>query len=450
MDSHEIRHELDLPVALREVLSGLNCNRIAELLNRDCQCVSLDRGRLRDELMKDPSGAELYRMIEGRPHLFSDSVVFVSEACLRRMEEIIAAVERVVALPAYQQRVLPYAPETARYAPAAKSVFLGYDFHQGAQGPQLIEVNTNAGGAMLNGVLGRAQQACCESVAVMLPGLSAGHLEQTLFDMFMAEWRAERGERRLSRVVIMDERPEEQYLYPEFVLFQQLFERRGVAAAIVEPAALEYRDGALWQGGQRVDLVYNRLTDFYFERPEHESLRAAYLSGAAVFTPHPRAHALYADKRNLALLTDEAVLVELGVDRQTREVLLSGIPRTELVRREDADALWSRRKQLFFKPAAGFGSRAAYRGDKLTRRVFEEILDGDYVAQALVAPSERRLDVGSEKVDLKLDIRNYVYDGEIQLLAARLYQGQTTNFRTPGGGFAPVLTVPCAGAACPG
>jgi hypothetical protein len=30
----------------------------------------------------------------------------------------------------------------------------------------------------------------------------------------------------------------------------------------------------------------------------------------------------------------------------------------------------------------------------------------------------------------------------VQLLAARTYQGQTTNFRTEGGGFAPVLQVP--------
>jgi hypothetical protein len=41
---------------------------------------------------------------------------------------------------------------------------------------------------------------------------------------------------------------------------------------------------------------------------------------------------------------------------------------------------------------------------------------------------------------LKLDIRNYIYNGRVQLLAARLYEGQTTNFRTPGGGFAPVFT----------
>lgn len=40
---------------------------------------------------------------------------------------------------------------------------------------------------------------------------------------------------------------------------------------------------------------------------------------------------------------------------------------------------------------------------------------------------------------MKADIRCYVYNGQIQLVAARLYQGQTTNFRTPGGGFAPVF-----------
>ena len=43
---------------------------------------------------------------------------------------------------------------------------------------------------------------------------------------------------------------------------------------------------------------------------------------------------------------------------------------------------------------------------------------------------------------LKMDLRNYVYDGEVQLIAARLYQGRTTNFRTPGGGFAPVFYPP--------
>ena len=41
---------------------------------------------------------------------------------------------------------------------------------------------------------------------------------------------------------------------------------------------------------------------------------------------------------------------------------------------------------------------------------------------------------------LKADIRCYAYAGQVKLVTARLYQGQTTNFRTPGGGFAPVFT----------
>jgi hypothetical protein len=75
--------------------------------------------------------------------------------------------------------------------------------------------------------------------------------------------------------------------------------------------------------------------------------------------------------------------------------------------------------------------------------VFETILAGDYIAQRLVPPSGRRLRVGGIPTDLKMDLRNFVYRGRIQLAAARLYRGQTTNFRTPGGGFAAVVALPC-------
>jgi hypothetical protein len=42
---------------------------------------------------------------------------------------------------------------------------------------------------------------------------------------------------------------------------------------------------------------------------------------------------------------------------------------------------------------------------------------------------------------LKYDMQCYVYDDQIQLGAARLYQGQTTSFRTAGRGFSPVRVV---------
>ncbi|HCT40204.1 MAG TPA: hypothetical protein DF427_03310, partial [Moraxellaceae bacterium] len=153
-------------------------------------------------------------------------------------------------------------------------------------------------------------------------------------------------------------------------------------------------------------------------------------------------HALYADKRNLALLSDAATLQALGVPAATQTILLENIPHTEVVNAADAERLWQQRRQLFFKPNAGFGSRAAYRGDKLTKRVWEEILQGDYVAQALVTPGERTITAEPDAQTLKFDLRTYTYDGDVQWVAARLYQGQTTNFRTPGGGFAPVYSTP--------
>jgi hypothetical protein len=55
-----------------------------------------------------------------------------------------------------------------------------------------------------------------------------------------------------------------------------------------------------------------------------------------------------------------------------------------------------------------------------------------------VTPGERTISVGESEQVLKFDVRNDMYDGHVQSLAARLYQGQTTNFRTPGEGFAPV------------
>lgn len=78
------------------------------------------------------------------------------------------------------------------------------------------------------------------------------------------------------------------------------------------------------------------------------------------------------------------------------------------------------RRQLFFKPAKGFGARAAYRGDKLTRRVWGEILAGDFVAQALVLPGERLIEVDGIRTALKFDLRAYTYDNAVQLLAARM------------------------------
>jgi hypothetical protein len=417
--------------------------RSAESLNRGCVCRPLDPDRLCRELEAEPSLAGLCEDIaRTRPHLFSATAVFISREQFNRIAAMIAAVESVVAVPGYQESVLARAPRIAQLDPGPLGVFLGFDFHLTSRGPQLIEINTNAGGALLNTVLARSQQACCrEMVTEFQPTADLNNLEQIFFTMFSEEWRRQRGEARLGRVAIVDDDPAGQYLYPEIRLFERMFARFGAEAVIADARELVWREGRLWHRAQPVGLIYNRLTDFYLEEPAHAALRAAYEAGVVVVTPHPRAHALYADKRNLVTLSDDGTLTALGAPTEACAILLAGVPRTESVTPERAEALWAERRKLFFKPATGYGSKAAYRGDKLTRRVWNEITRGDYVAQALVAPSERRLEIDSAETDLKLDVRAYVYGGVIQLVAARLYEGQTTNFRTPGGGFAPVFVV---------
>ena len=368
-------------------------------------------------------------LVASHPSLFSHAELHLPAATLRAIADLVVAIESVVALPADQQRVLAWAPASAQQAVAARSVFFGYDFHLAVAGPKLIEINTNAGGGMLNSRL------------LMAHGQdeAAARIEQAFVEMFRREWRLMRGDAPLQRIAIVDENPGQQYLAPEFELFRQLFERHGIAAVVADPGELTRDGNRLLDKGEVVDLIYNRLTDFALDAAVNADLRAVFAADGIVVTPHPRAHALYADKRNLILLSDESALIQLGVPEATRQTLLAGIPRTVAVAAADGERFWSERKRWFFKPAAGFGSRAAYRGDKLTKRVFEEILQGGYIAQEIVPPSEHTVLVDDEMQAMKADIRAYVYQGSVQLFSARLYQGQTTNFRTPGGGFAPVF-----------
>jgi hypothetical protein len=317
---------------------------------------------------------------------------------------------------------------------------MGYDFHITDVGPKLIEVNTNAGGAFLNALLAKAQLACCKEM-MQRPRLPAGEsFNAQVVSMFEAEWRLQKAGRPLQRIAIVDDAPLTQYLYPEFVLAREMLVKAGYDAVIAAPQQFRFEHGGLTLDGRTVDLVYNRLVDFALEQPEHQALRDAYVSGAAALTPNPRVHAVMADKRNLILLSDPASLEKLGVPASLREIL-KGIPRTVLVDAANADELWKTRRRLFFKPARGHGSKAVYRGDKITRGVFEEITHGEYVAQEFAPPGERMMRVDGIDTPRKIDVRLYAYAGRALLAAARLYQGQATNFRTPGGGFAPVFAV---------
>jgi len=417
---------------------------LADALNRSCQCIAVNQEKLQESLQAGfGQPGSLARLRESHPNLLADFPIFVAREHIAAMQDVIDAIENVVSLESYRDTVLAWAPDIAKHTGASQGVFFGYDFHLTTDGPRLIEVNTNAGGALLLQHVASAQQACCREVGDFFPGPKGiDDIQQVFVDMFRDEFQAERPDDELTCVAIVDEDPESQYLSPEFELFREMFVSHGIEAIIADPSDFKLQANSLIADGSTVDLVYNRLTDFYLESQACATLREAFETAAAVFTPSPRAHALYANKRNLTVLSDEDALRTMRVPEHVIKTLSVAVPRSVLVSADNADELWAERRHLFFKPVWGYGSRGTYKGAKLTRKTWASILEADYVAQALVPPGERLLVTDSATHSFKVDLRCYVYRGEIQLLGARIYRGQTTNFRTDGGGLAAVFTTP--------
>ncbi len=411
----------------------------AEQLNRECFCVTLDQAALGGALRAEAGDTEFaQRLMTTRPHLFSHTPVFLPKSDGAAMRAIVDALETAASLEGYRDAAMAWAPDIARSDFGPRGAFMGYDFHLGDDGPKLIEINTNAGGAFLNAFLARAQIACCAAVDRALASSTLDTFEASVIAMFEAEWGLQRGGAKLRQIAIVDDAPEEQYLHPEFVLAQKLLERHGYEAVIADGRTLRYEGNVLQAEGRTIDLVYNRLVDFALEAPQHAPLRSAYCDGAVVLTPNPGNHALFADKRNLTLLSDQSAMRAFGL-ADAHLAVLAGLPAAVRVNDANAPQLWEQRKRYFFKPASGHGGKAVYRGDKLTRSVWDAVRAGEYIAQEFAPPSQRTIMLGDERVQRKLDVRLYTYRGELLLAAARLYQGQTTNFRTPGGGFAPVF-----------
>lgn len=353
---------------------------------------------------------------------------------LGRMIRLVRALYRLASLPAYRAGVLSQVPETARFDPGHDAVMMGYDFHLQNDRPQLIEVNTNAGGALL------ALLAHFPSAALAREQLP-NRLRREFLAAFAEEMhRFSRGAAgRPEHIAIVDEAPETQFLYGEMQAFAEMFRDWGVAVTIADPASLTAGPQGVWAGGRRVDLIYNRHCDFYLEGPPMAGIRAAYLAGAVCLTPNPFVYGLLADKRRLPLWSDPVALAALGVAPADLYLLREAVPESRLLAEADREELWSGRAGWVFKPVSRFGSRGVLLGGKISRTRFDTLDPADTLVQRLVPPSVSP--PCGERPAMKTDFRLFVYRTRVLGVTARLYQGQVTNLRTPGGGFAPVRRV---------
>lgn len=361
--------------------------------------------------------------------VISPTTVELPRPALREMLRLMRALYALGNLPAYRHLVLPQLPEAARFDPGHDAVMMGYDFHLGADGPRLIEVNTNAGGGLL---AYQAQSGFKSGKVTDLDRLQGGFLNS------FSEELIRYGRADLKRVAIIDEAPQEQFLYHEMLTYAELLRQQGVDAQVVDPADLQADEAGVFLQGKPVDLVYNRHCDFYLDSEVMAGLRAAYLAGSVCLSPNPFVYGLLADKRRMILWSDEQVLRELGLSTRKRELLLRIVPKSRLLADVDVDQTWQQRKQLAFKPVTRFGSRGVLLGRKISRKRFDELAADETLVQQLVPPSEVAAEDGEV---MKADFRLFAYRNRLLGVAARLYQGQVTNMRTPGGGYAPVRIV---------
>lgn len=353
---------------------------------------------------------------------------------IEQMQNLITAVEKVITISNEKNNNSSNSSNIRN--DNLKGIFMGYDFHLQNNNenknitPKLIEINTNAGGAFLN---------LCLLNAIYKN--DKNNVADKLANEFVAMFKNEfaifsNNQKNLQTIAIVDENPSEQFLYPEFEICQKILVKNNIQTIISSPENLSIQNNNLYYNNSiKIDFVYNRLTDFYLRsNAKNNALLTAYQNDFAAISPNPKIYDLYANKNNLINLLNADFLDNLNIDNQSKNILLKHIPKILKVKNNDTEYLWKQRKNLFFKTAEGYGSKAVYRGDKLTKKVFAEIIESDaYLAQEIIPPSEHLLK--NINAVMKADFRCYCYNGKIQLVAARLYQGQTTNFRTENGGF---------------
>lgn len=288
------------------------------------------------------------------------------------------------------------------------------DFHYSEhQGLKLIEINTNAAFLALGLLMYDFRQ-----VPLPVP-FSFEDFTNCLLNEYDLCFKKKITLAELN-VAIVDAHPEEQRLFIEFLVYREALRKQNINVDF-----FDYRDEKL----KNYNFIYNRHTDFFLQDPESKNLKDLYTESKACLSPHPFEYAALADK----------ALFEVWPTLDEAHSLLPFLPETKSLSKDLSEVIWKDRKKYFFKPKNAFGSKQSYRGSSISRKAFEEICNENFIAQEYLTPSEVLFELNGETHKFKYDLRAHFYKNKVQMITARLYQGQVTNLQTALGGFAPVI-----------
>ncbi|MDX8395127.1 MAG: hypothetical protein R8K22_01795 [Mariprofundaceae bacterium] len=330
------------------------------------------------------------------------------------MHEFARVMYRLKNKPEYLKSMAGKIPEAAGIQPDAPSMLMGFDFHLTADGPKLIEINNNASGLYIDQEHGWLPQ----------PENIADSLSSRLLKMFPEKWQT---------IAIMDEEVEQQYMYPEMCAYAALLRVAGRKVFLLSPEDLSIADDGLYVGDERIDVIYNRHTDFYLESDALTHVRHAYFNGLVQLNPHPRSYALLGDKSRMADWWHTGLL-ETCVDSDALKLIRSVVPEIHLLSECDLDQAWAERKKWVFKPTARHGGKGVLLGKSMSRKRFNALDIDETVMQTFVPASV----IQHADEDYKFDFRLFMQGEDIIAIAGRLWRGQVTNFRTEGSGWVPI------------
>lgn len=357
-------------------------------------------------------------------NLISPFAVHLPSSILAQAKKVVELIFSMREKSSYLKHYENLIKEQGLQDPGNKSIMMSYDFHVDENhNLKLIEINTNA--AFL--ILGQ-QMYQAKAHPLPVPDFSLQEIGDSIRTEMALQGKETSGN---FKVAITDDAPEKQRLYVEFLAFNELFKSFGWDSRIKD-----YRD--LFTDFNP-DFIYNRFTDFFLTDSASATLRSKFLNRDLCLSPNPFEYLLLADKQRLIDWVTPGFFESQGFDGEELNLLRQCIPLSFDLCPEKAEEIWSQRKRFFFKPKNAFGSKQSFRGGTISRTAYDKITSENMIAQEYVPAPELSFETPEGPQKFKYDLRCYAYQGRLQLVVARLYQGQVTNLRAKYGGFATVL-----------
>lgn len=384
----------------------------------------------------DPYDVSSYPLVLSSDDL--DYLRWVTESTARLVERVVELyrsdprVRRYFDLPRHLEELALLEPGYRPYVPVGR-----FDSYWNGRRVQFLELNTNgtAGIALADRLSELAAEVPELKPLIRRHGLARMQLRQRLLETLEAIWRRARPDSKGPDLVgILDWAGGP--TATELTQLAEFFSKAGLTTAVVHPEQLTFENGSLRVGGQRLDLIYRRLTttDIVERAPQLEPFFEACRAGSVVVVgsfPADVAHS----KRVFAFLTDERWRTQFSM--QERTLIDAHIPWTRILRSgrtiyrgqsgDLRELALEHRERLVLKPTESYEGRGVLLGLEASPDEWagelERRLGGHHLVQEYVEPPQRILHLPQGAVTrehaLFLHLGEYMLDGRLAGILAR-------------------------------